>query len=48
MMHFAMFVGSNVEAFDLIIELEWAKHEMGGPREGEGKVIGAQTVGDWL
>jgi N-acyl-phosphatidylethanolamine-hydrolysing phospholipase D len=36
-MHFATFAGSDVEAFDPIIELERAKREMGG----------AQTVGDW-
>jgi hypothetical protein len=44
-MHFATFAGSDVEAFDPIVELEQAKREMGG--EGEGKAIGAQTVGDW-
>jgi hypothetical protein len=48
-MHFAMFTGSNVEVFDPIVELKWAKHEMGGPGEGEGKAIRAQTVGNrWM
>jgi N-acyl-phosphatidylethanolamine-hydrolysing phospholipase D len=41
-MHFATFAGSDVEAFDPIVELEQAKREVGG-LDGEG----AQTVGDW-
>jgi N-acyl-phosphatidylethanolamine-hydrolysing phospholipase D len=41
-MHFATFAGSDVEAFDPIVELEQAKRELGG-LEGEG----ALTVGDW-
>jgi len=47
-MHFATFAGSDVEAFDPIVELERAKREMGGG-EGGGEAIGAQTqaVGDW-
>jgi hypothetical protein len=41
-MHFATFAGSDVEAFDPIVELEEAKREMSG-QEGEG----LQVVGDW-
>lgn len=49
-MHFATFAGSDVEAFDPIVELERAKREMGGGSgEEEANAIGAQTrgVGDW-
>ena len=42
-MHSTTFAGSDVEALDPIVELEQAKHEMGGLGEGEG----VQIVGDW-
>jgi N-acyl-phosphatidylethanolamine-hydrolysing phospholipase D len=41
-MHFATFAGSDVEAFDPIVELERAKREIDG-LEGEE----TQAVGDW-
>ena len=41
-MHFATFAGSDVEAFDPVVELERAKREIGG-LEGEEM----QAVGDW-
>jgi len=40
-----VFAGSDFEAFDPIVKLEQAKHEMGGLGEGEGE--GVQIVGDW-
>jgi len=53
-MHFATFVGSDVEALDPIIELEQAKREMALPNEGatthqEDGAVGRSEkgVGDW-
>jgi len=42
-MHFVTFAGSDIEALNLIIELELVKCEMGGLGEGKGM----QIVGDW-
>jgi hypothetical protein len=49
MVHFAMFAGSNIEAFDPIIELEWAKCKMGGPERGKGRQSGRRlwAIGGW-